>query len=246
MELWNGLDNLIRVMWRSALIIAFISIPRRAVSLTGFASWTRKALYHKIDLCTQTCYNQIIPGLYLSNAKAACDQNILRRLKITHILTVESRRLPKSTFVNSNISYLFIRAHDSPSTNLLSYFPMSNSFIEDGLRKGNVLVHCHYGVSRSATLIIAYIMQKYKMSFERAYSFVRQRRKFINPNSGFVSQLKEYERRNYDVKGIERFEAYMNVKARKHRYKIATFAAIAVGLLVPLAVLANYIFQQYF
>ncbi|XP_039761172.1 dual specificity protein phosphatase 1B-like isoform X2 [Pararge aegeria] len=231
--------GLIAVMLKSALLVAFLNIPRQVASLTGFKSWSRRVLYHKVDLCTQACYSQIIPGLYLSNARAACDRNVLKQLKITHLLTVETHRLPKSTFVNNNISYLFIRANDTPSTNLLSYFPMANSFIEEGLQKGNVLVHCHFGVSRSATLVIAYIMEKYQMSFEKAYHFVRQKRRFINPNPGFVAQLKEYQRLNYDVNGFHKFEAFVNVKARKHRYKIASIAAVVVGLLVPLAVLGG-------
>ncbi|CAG9569787.1 unnamed protein product [Danaus chrysippus] len=224
-------------MLRSAFVVAFLSIPNPVSALTGFKSWSRKALYHKVDLCTQSCYSQIIPGLYLSNARAAADRNVLRHLNITHVLTVEAHRLPKTTFLDTNINTLFIRAFDTPNTNLLAYFPMSNAFIEEGLQKGNVIVHCHFGVSRSATLVIAFIMQKYKISYEQAFNFVRQRRRFINPNPGFVSQLKEYQRLNYDVNGFQRFEAFMNVNARRHKYKIASLAAVVVGVLVPLAVL---------
>ncbi|KAM3957293.1 uncharacterized protein ACR2FA_008720 [Aphomia sociella] len=231
--------GLFMVMLRSAFVVAFLSIPNPVVALSSIKNWSRKALYHKIDLCTQSCYSQIIPGLYLSNARAAADQSVLRHLNITHVLTVEAHRLPKSTFINSNISTLFIRAYDTPQTNLLSYFPMANAFIEEGLQKGNVLVHCHFGVSRSATIVIAYLMEKYKLTFDQAYSYVRQRRRFINPNPGFVNQLKEYQRLNYDVKGFHRFEAYMNVNARKHRYKIASLAAVVVGILVPMVVLVG-------
>ncbi|XP_050357190.1 dual specificity protein phosphatase MPK-4-like [Nymphalis io] len=227
----------LEVMLRSAFVVAFLSIPNPVVAFTGLKNWSRKALYNKIDLCTQSCYSQIIPGLYLSNARAAGDRNVLQHLKITHVLTVETRRLPKSTFIDSNISTLFIRAYDTPTTNLMPYFPMANAFIEEGLQKGNVLVHCHFGVSRSATIVIAFIMAKYKLTFERAYAFVRQRRRFINPNPGFVNQLKQYHRMNYDVRGYQRFEAYMNVNARKHKYKIASLAAVMVGILVPIAVL---------
>ncbi|XP_063834963.1 dual specificity protein phosphatase MPK-4-like [Ostrinia nubilalis] len=229
--------GLFMVMVKSAFIVAFLSIPNPVIAFTGLKNWSRKALYHKVDLCTQSCYSQIVPGLYLSNARAAADQSVLRHLNITHVLTVEAHRLPKSTFANTNISTLFIRADDTPSTNLMSYFPMANAFIDEGLQKGNVLVHCHFGVSRSATIVIAYLMEKYSLTFEQAYFYVRQRRRFINPNPGFVSQLKEYQRLNYDVKGFQRFEAYMNVNARKHKYKIASLAAVLVGVLVPIVVL---------
>ncbi|KAG6443642.1 dual specificity protein phosphatase 1B-like [Manduca sexta] len=231
--------GLIIVMLRSAFIVAFLNIPNPIVAFTGIKNWSRKALYQKIDLCTQSCYSQIIPGLYLSNARAAADKDVLRRLNITHVLTIEAHRLPKSTFYDTNISTLFIRAYDTPQTNLLPYFPMANAFIDEGIQKGNVLVHCHFGVSRSATIVMAYLMEKYKLSFEQAFVYVRQRRRFINPNPGFVSQLREYQRQNYDVNGFHRFEAYMNVNARKHKYKIASFAAVMVGILVPIAVLVG-------
>lgn len=235
--------RLLEVMLKSAFIVAFLNVPNPVVALThpvhSLKNWSRKVLYHKIDLCTQACYSEILPGLYLSNARAAVDREILRRLGITHVLTIEANRLPKSTFDNTNISTLFIRAYDSPDTNLLPYFPMANAFIEEGKQRGKVLVHCHFGVSRSATLVIAYIMQKYGLSFEQAFAYVRQRRKFINPNPGFVEQLKEYHRLNYDVSSFQRFEAYINVKARKHKYKIASFAAVVVGILLPIAVMVG-------
>lgn len=233
----HGVRGIFMVMLRSALIVAFLSIPSPVVAFTGLRTWSRKALYNKIDLCTQNCYSQIIPGLYLSNAHAAGDREVLRRLNITHVLTIEAHRLPKSTFEDTNISTLFIRAYDTPQTHILPYFPMANSFIDEGLQKGNVLVHCHFGVSRSATLVIAYIMEKYRLTFEQAFTYVRARRRFINPNPGFVSQLRDYQRMNYDVNGFYRFEAYMNVNARKHKFKIASLAAVMVGMLVPLAVL---------
>lgn len=231
--------GLLLVMFSSSFIVAFLNIPNPVVAFSGLKHWSRKALYHKIDLCTQSCYSEIIPGLYLSNARAAADKNVLRYLNITHVLTIEAHRLPKSTFMDTNISTLFIRAYDTPQTNLLPYFPMANAFINEGLQKGNVLVHCHFGVSRSATLVIAFIMEKYRLNFDQAYNFVRQRRRFINPNPGFVIQLHEYARMNYDVKGFHRFEAYMNVNARRHKYKIASLAAVAVGILVPIVVLVG-------
>ncbi|KOB70473.1 putative PASG [Operophtera brumata] len=166
-----------------------------------------------------------IQRLYLSNATAAADKTVLRRLNITHVLTIEAHRLPKSTFENTNINTLFIRAFDTPQTNIMPYFPMANAFIEEGIQK--------------ATLVIAYLMQKYRLTYEQAYAYVRQKRRFINPNSGFVAQLRQYQSLNYDVTNLQRLEAYMNVNARKHKFKLASIAAVAVGILVPIAILVS-------
>ena len=56
-----------------------------------------------------------------------------------------------------------------------------------------MLVHCNAGVSRSATFVIAYLMQHEGMSFEQAFRYLRTKRDKTCPNPGFVSQLKKYE-----------------------------------------------------
>lgn len=56
----------------------------------------------------------------------------------------------------------------------------------------NVLVHCHAGVSRSAAIVIAYVMKKYGLNFESAFELVKTRRPRIRPNEKFRACLKEY------------------------------------------------------
>ncbi|KAI5639980.1 dual specificity phosphatase, catalytic domain-containing protein [Phthorimaea operculella] len=227
-------------MLTSSLVAAFLHNP----AIACIKHWSRKECKHHIDLKTKACYSEIIPGLYLSNARAACDKDILRNLNITHVLTIEAHRLPTSTFENSNITTLFIMAYDNAFTNLLPYFPVTNAFIQEGLKKGNVLVHCHYGVSRSATIVIAYLMEKYKLSYEQAYNFVRSRRRFIHPNCGFVAQLKQYGDLNYDVSHFQRPEVNMYVNARKLKNKFPSVAAVIVAIIAPIAVLIYLKMQE--
>ena len=52
-----------------------------------------------------------------------------------------------------------------------------------------VIVNCFAGVSRSATIVISYIMYKNKLSVQEAIEFVKTKRSIINPNYGFVCQL---------------------------------------------------------
>jgi dual specificity MAP kinase phosphatase len=69
-------------------------------------------------------------------------------------------------------------------------------FIDEALRAGkNVLVHCQAGVSRSATLIMAYLMYKKRMCVRRAFSHVRSTRirYIVQPNEQFMFDLLEYE-----------------------------------------------------
>lgn len=57
----------------------------------------------------------------------------------------------------------------------------------------NILVHCHAGLSRSATIVCAYLIRKNGWSCEEAVSFVKKKRNRIRPNEGFIKMLKDYE-----------------------------------------------------
>ena len=64
---------------------------------------------------------------------------------------------------------------------------------EAGKMGGRVLVHCWAGVSRSASLILAFLMNQYELSYRNAFIYVKIKRSIINPNWGFNIQLKKYE-----------------------------------------------------
>ena len=56
-----------------------------------------------------------------------------------------------------------------------------------------VLVHCKMGISRSAATVTAFAMKEYQMSLKEALAHVKERRSVVNPNDGFVAQLRDYE-----------------------------------------------------
>ncbi|CAD8080220.1 unnamed protein product [Paramecium sonneborni] len=90
-------------------------------------------------------------------------------------------------------NHLVINIDDDDYEDIYKYFEKTNKFIQDNLKKGNVLVHCMAGISRSATIIIAYIMWSQKKSYQESLNFVTEMRDIVYPNKGFRDQLKEYE-----------------------------------------------------
>jgi protein-tyrosine phosphatase len=134
--------------------------------------------------------DEIVTGLYLGNYNAACDKNLLDSLGITHILTVASDLKPQ--FLDS-FTYKRIRALDMPSENLYGSFQEAIEFITQGLSQGHVLVHCLYGISRSSTIVVAYLMQTMNIKLDEALEITTSKRPCADPNSGFARQLRKFE-----------------------------------------------------
>ncbi|XP_076061354.1 dual specificity protein phosphatase 10-like [Oratosquilla oratoria] len=134
----------------------------------------------------------VLPFLYLGNARDAQDLCKLQALGITRVLNVTSH-VP-GFHENSGLCYKTLPAMDSGHQNLRQYFDEAIRFIDDARSAShNVLVHCQAGVSRSPTIVIAYLMQHTHMYMVDAYKWVKARRPIISPNLNFMGQLVEFE-----------------------------------------------------
>lgn len=56
-----------------------------------------------------------------------------------------------------------------------------------------ILVHCHAGVSRSASIVILYLMRAFGLTYDAALSHLRRSRPQAAPNPGFEAQLRALE-----------------------------------------------------
>ena len=135
---------------------------------------------------------EIIPHLFLGSIGSASNLKQLQNFKITHILCCASGI---KNFFPNDFKYLNLDILDSEKVNIRQYFEQTNKFIDDAIKNnGSVLVHSHTGISRSSTILMAYIMNSQKMSVDKVLDLLKSKRDKVNPNAGFIEQLREYEK----------------------------------------------------
>lgn len=140
--------------------------------------------------------SEIIPRLFISDLWTASDHDTLIRLGITHVISVV-KHLDVSYF--SSIKHTWVPVLDRRGENLSQHFGRIvrkiNKALDGKKRKNNkVLVHCVWGMSRSPSLVMAYLMATHGMSFQKALQHVKSKRAVVKPNAGFETQLSIYGR----------------------------------------------------
>ena len=142
------------------------------------------------DLLCNVCHlktrvHEVYPGLFISDGYASGQYEFLKSLGIKQILTVakELKRHNHPEFVTMHISI-----DDHPDENIKQHFHHTHRFIS----QAPTLVHCFAGISRSASVVISYVMKTAKMNARDAINHCKKIRPIINPNYGFVTQLIDY------------------------------------------------------
>ena len=94
----------------------------------------------------------------------------------------------------SHINFLHIPLIDSSSETIHNHFVSFSDFIEEQIKLGkSTLVHCHMGISRSATLLCSYFIAKKNMTARESINFLRNKRPQVEPNVGFCFRLQSFE-----------------------------------------------------
>jgi len=141
--------------------------------------------------------SKILPGLYLGRLDNAQNDNDMMANCITHVLSVHEPVKQKLQKFKS-YEYFEVNVKDEENACISKYFSKTNDFIHEArMKNGNVLIHCLAGVSRAPTIVLAYLMTVYELSFQDAYSCLKSVRRNINPIPTFVKQLNDFE--NNDV-----------------------------------------------
>ena len=144
--------------------------------------------------------SEIIPNfLYISSYNATKNKALLEKNKITHIINCAADFCENVFESENKYTYLSFYLKDHVLENIECIFYECIKFIENVKEKGGrVLVHCIQGISRSVTLVMAYLIYKNKITYDKAFNIVQSKREISSPNFGFSIQLQNFYLRLYE------------------------------------------------
>lgn len=147
----------------------------------------------KIAFFDKEC-SKVAQHVYLGGDAVARDRDILKQNGITHILNCVGFVCPE--YFKADFVYRTLWLQDSPSEDITSILYDVFDYFEDVREQsGRVFVHCCQGVSRSTSLVIAYLMWREGQSFDDAFQYVKAARGIADPNMGFACQLLQCQKR---------------------------------------------------
>ncbi|KAJ3123391.1 hypothetical protein HK098_001935 [Nowakowskiella sp. JEL0407] len=162
-------------------------------------------------------HSEITPQLFISDNSTPRQLPLLNSLQINCILPIQ--QFPLVQFPDE-FEYFPVTLTDEESSNIFKYLPQTCEFIENSVKNGkNVLVHCEAGVSRSATIITAYLMKSRDLSVNEALSELRKVHPRASPNRSFFAQLALFSCMNCSI----------DAKNRKYRLFCSKLLAVQKG-----------------
>ena len=151
-------------------------------------------------------YSIIKNGIFIGNVHSVIgnystnDDDILSEIIIKVVISALTEEEYEDYMIGEqdfhNIEWIRLVIDDDKDEKISQYFFEVHNIINKALAENkNVIVHCAAGISRSSSLVIAYLMIENRWLYEEAYNYVKSKRSIINPNIGFVKQLKALEYR---------------------------------------------------
>ncbi|KAF9001734.1 protein-tyrosine phosphatase-like protein [Cyathus striatus] len=141
--------------------------------------------------------SEILPRLYISDLAFAENPSLLNTYRITHILSTlpDNVYKPPPSLLPFQPARMQIQVEDTPFAELAAHLASTTAFIRSALEshpEARVLVHCVEGISRSVSVVAAFLIAQFGWSVEEAVQYVKSKRLVADPNFGFVQQLGEF------------------------------------------------------
>ncbi|XP_046911422.1 uncharacterized protein LOC124492548 [Dermatophagoides farinae] len=158
-------------------------------------------------------FDMIIPGIYQTGTTGL----IIETMQESRIRMIINATYEMPLLKQSDIITFRVPVEDDCQEPIQQYFDDVADLMEAiRLRGHSSVIHCMAGVSRSATLILAYMVKYTTFTLYEAFLHIKSIRQPIRPNIGFIQQLIQYEARvNNGRKSVdmEQIEQYSTVAA---------------------------------
>jgi protein-tyrosine phosphatase len=136
--------------------------------------------------------NSVDDNIFISGFAIAQHAPFLLDNGITRVIKL-FREKDDDKHIVPGIKYLRINAKDTPTYDLSEHFNICLEFINEGIdNREKILIHCHAGISRSATITLLYLICVQNMPLHVAYNYLKRKRRVIHPNNGFMKQLVDW------------------------------------------------------
>ena len=167
----------------------------------GLAARRKHRLGLRPSLSVDHNCSKILPHLYLGGHEMTTEADTLKTLNITHILSIT---VDSYNHFPTQFSYQQFPLLDSAEADIVSIFEPAFAFIESARAQGAAcLVHCSFGMSRSPSVVLGYLMYSEKMSLAQAMIHVKGQRPVTAPNHGFMHQLVVYEEQLCGTRSVD-------------------------------------------
>jgi protein-tyrosine phosphatase len=133
---------------------------------------------------------QIDDYIYLGNAYNAADYYYLKNFGITGIVNASNEI---SNYFEDNFDYFKIDIFDINNSSIYKFFDPYIEFVKKTIEnKGKIMVHCFMGSSRSAILVVLYLVYFKSYTVEHGIEYITNKRNRVNINITYLDELKKY------------------------------------------------------
>jgi hypothetical protein len=137
--------------------------------------------------------NSICTSILYLGPKSAASQPAGEALRQANVVAIVNATTRVPCYHRPLIKYCQVPVNDEPAADIGIYLEGATTFLHAMLLQSSVLVHCEQGMSRSTTIVMAYLMRYHNMTRDQAYVHCKTKRPMVNPNEGFWRQLEDYE-----------------------------------------------------
>lgn len=167
-----------------------IQIPKTNINLSNNQSSQEN------NRCT---INEITDNIYTGGYLVLQDTSYLISNNFTHVINCASgSSLENKNNINKipSIKYLSIDLRDDPGADIIKCIFQTINYIEskeNNIINKKIFFHCIEGISRAPAMIAGYLMWKKNMKTQEAIDFIKNKRKCVDINLGFIIQLNKWE-----------------------------------------------------